>query len=1549
VANVKVKVVNNGLDQNLNGTNFNNIPSETIFSFGKFNVTSNFDGRNYIDYTNTLSSFVRGVTLETLNINSIQSKVIHEDSINAVLNLDDSDLNSFVRFGSAYEYLRISVEKIVNTYPYSLFIDSQKSGNVGLTTFFDYTYDLLSNSSTFKIPVGSINNIHDLVYNYGNTGVPSENGLKNLNISYNKYVVWTSLNPQNNGSIILGFTGYTANSPNQYLIIRALGNPFYMVSGGTGKLSFHLKPNNLIFEEYRSLLNEYEKYMLATRNGTTSFNFTLKDPTLLDDGTITYFNSVMSWTTSDGYNIDINTPNYRRFLEIILTIGAKYDKVKTDLIARFLTPASLRSYDLTGEEKMGKLLRIYGAEFDQMRKFIDSLTYINTVTYDKINNIPDQLVQNLSRTFGWNYFSLVNESELVNSFFTVHENERNLNEDLLPAEINIELWRRILINTNYFWKSKGTREGIKSILLLIGIPEPFINITEYVYTVDGKINPNTVNLSKYDFPTNTLPYDNSGYPVAPLEAPNFYFQISGDTDNGQAYMNVFRKAGFNLNKTIDNKKSWIQAGATYRVDDTTPQYYQEDSKLVLNTKEVDVALDTARGIEYDVYDYILKDFAINSSGYTLPFSYVNISLGVGAEDYTFQMPEKAQGDFEVRYNGILLNAPKSGTTSGFTTGVTTGITGQSDYTINYSANTFTLTNPAINIGNRRDVIQATYVFSGTTTRTGITTTVQYVVSRVKASSNGTLIPLPTMPRGDVQVTINGIALTKGTPQFTADYIVDPNNTTGSSQIIIQNQDVIAYLSETQNSMVQVAYVVVENSNDITARSEIVRVDSLNSGKIYFNQSANKYVYKLNYKANSATNIKILIDGIALEPNTDYVINVLNKYEVFLPKGIKYGSVISVYYLVGTDEVFKPVVENVFGIGDISKLSFLEFMELIQRRMINARNRKIISDFRGGWYPSLERIYVEYMKRSLLPENDPLHSNGYTFANLYPFLSKYNAFFQKFVDQMLSATIILNHGGLLVRNSVFTKQKYMYRRGVNMYSGDSTIIDSRGNPMLRYLGDDGSVFLITQPQPEPPLNLFVRTITGTIGSIITGGYDVSGNTLLTEYGVMYRKIDDVSWLSVTTYGSLSTTSFPTIISEIADGNVYEYAAYVKSGQYGYTGDTLQISIPVAPEIETTMGIAGVGEINSTGAYNINVYTNVQKYGMQYKKVSESTWETTSLKIGPLSVAAYSFNITGLSVNTAYNYRAYIEVSGIPYYGQSLVTSTLPLPTAIPNVSTGIAANVTSNSMRITGSSITNKNNLPVMEYGILYSNSSSVALTYGGVGVIKVSFSNDIGVNINYFTGSTGIMNGLPPNTTTYYRAFAKNSIGVGYGVTKTQQTLPLTNQVVSFNYAVLTTDTPITTIACAKPYIFPVLTAGQSFRLHYADHSLSLSELPTSYAMSACALRCTNTSEYDVSMSSLPDTVSQIPPYSSTGGDSGYVDINSSTDLNNITFYAIARSKAGNLSIDVCNCANVQFTSISNQIGGSFVLGDPASICIGVYSGNINNGGVGGGELPLVD
>jgi hypothetical protein len=1258
------------LDSNLNGTNFNNTASQTVFSFGKFVVTSNLEGRRYIDYSNELSSFVRPITLETMELSDVQSEIIYDKAVNAVLNLDKSDLNTFVRYGSAYEFLRNCIETIILNYPGSLFANS-KTGT-GVYTVNNYKYDSTANTTTFRVPIAYLVNKFGLVYNDGNLTEPDDIKLKNLNLSYEDYIVWSLDYPTGNSFSVIGFTGFTITEPTKEnynnLILKVVGNPFPIVTGTSGSINFHIKPNNKVFEEFRELLDDYQKYIVSERisGATSGFRFKIKEPTLLDDGSIIYSDTYLLWKTADDYNIDIDTANYRNFLDSLLTIGSKYDSIKTDLIARFLTPTSIKTYDLTEEGKMTKLLRLYGWEFDQMREFIDSLVYINHVTYDKINNLPDQLVKNLARTFGWNYFSLINEDELVESFLTIDEDERNLHTDLMPAEIDIELWRRILINTNYFWKSKGTREAIKSMFLLIGIPEPFINITEYVYTVDGKIDPDSVTLTQLDFPSNSLPYDTSGYPVAPEEINSFYFQISGDTDSGQAYMDVFRMAGFNLMQTVDNKKSWIQTGATMRLDDTTPQYYQQDSRLVLNTKEVDISLDTARGIEYDVFDYIKNtDFPANSSGYTLPYKFINISLGVRATQTTFPLPapySKAEGELEVRFNGILLNAPReySGTTGG-----TYYTTAEADYSIDYTANTFTLlTASAVNNPYRRDVIQATYIYSAMTSPvTGIS--VQYMVTRIKPNLVGTTIPLPSPASGDVQVTINGIALTKNNGVFTGDYTVNPSNT---SEIIISNPEVISYLAvmnqSVTNAYIQVAYVNVIGSTSIAARNEIYKINSFSGGKVYYNSLAGKFVYKLNYKVNDAKEVKILIDGIGLEPGMDYSINVSNPYEIFLPAGLKYGSVISAYYLVGGSDYFTPVIGDTFGVGDISQLSFLEFIELIQRRMINVRNRKTISDFKGGWYPTLLNVYIQYLQRAELDSSNPLQSNGYTFENLYSFLSKYNAFFQRFVDQLLSATIILRKSGLLVRNTVFTKQKFTYKRGVNLYADGSTTIDMRGNAMYQYLGDDGSEFSIPQSEAPAPIVLSLRTITGSSGTYgiglgyvqSTGGLNISGYTTVTQYGMQYKVNSSGTWLNQPTplcTIPLIINTYPASITGLTEGCTYNYRAMVISSALTAYGNTLSTIIPFTPPpvpitIETCVGIMSYTGICSTGGIvtPAGCGADVEYYGMMYRAIG-TIGEFGDLTLSP---TALTFTSAGGS--------QFITICGDPTNTYSILPYPLP---------------------------------------------------------------------------------------------------------------------------------------------------------------------------------------------------------------------------------------------------------------------------------------------------
>jgi hypothetical protein len=1027
----KIKVVNKRDGKVAVGSAFRNIPSETIFSFNNFSLETNFSTRVVKNYNNTLSSFVKPITLDTLNVSYEDSLKIKNYTTNVNLNIDSSDLGSYVKYGSLKELLRVSIENIILEYPSSLYISYQTDTGT-LFSVFNYSYDSIKDQSSFRVPVNGINNTFGLVINQGNEQLPQNNALRNINVSYNNYIIWRPESADTNSYQVIAFTGLSLTTP--YLDVIVKGNPFPTLSGGTtqGFFNYHIKPQPLYFNKFYEDLSKLEKYMVSNKT-PEGYLMTFKKPILLENGGIAYSNQDVVWTTIDGYNVDITGALYEKLLQDLGDMGDTYDKFKTDTIARFLVPQSLLLYDTTQDEKMSKLLRVYGRNFDTIKTYIDAIANISTLTYDKKNNIPDSLVKNFAKTLGWDVTTLVSDDDLLSSFFSTTAINAN---DYTPPEVDIELWRRILLNTNYLFKAKGTRHALKAMFLLVGIPEPFIDIKEYIYTVDAPIDPNTVTVSLADLPSASLPYNGEGYPIAPKETKKFYFQISGSSDSGQAYIDLYRSVGFNVNRTEDNKKSWVQSGTTERVHYSTPNYYQNDSKLIINTKEVDATLDISRGIEYDMFKYnIDNNFPITDTGRTKPMLYINIPFTYGVSANTFTLPEPAQGDIQVNFNGITLRNNVD----------YVQLDSTSVQLIGGVAQTYTT--------NNKDIVTLTY--ANDHNNTGFYNQIDFIVTSVVANPSGMVIPLPEMPLGEVQLTINGISLAKSGTLFTGDYIQNPSN---AQELIVVNNSLMTYLQS--NPIVVISYFKSTQAETLEKKSEVYKVDSFASSKFFFNITLTKYTYVLDYEPPDVHAIKIMINGLTLQNGTDFILNPSNKKQVlFNTSAINLGYVIHVFYVVDSAAVDVPIDFGDFDFPDLSQITFLEYLELINRRLINAKNRKTITDHEGGIYPTVQKLYEEYLKISFA-KSPIVPSNGYTFYNLYPFINKFNAYFHKFIDQMLSATIILKKGGVLIRNTSYTKQKFTYRRGVSFV------------PKLNYLGDDGSMFSVAVPPPiATPLYIY----------------------------------------------------------------------------------------------------------------------------------------------------------------------------------------------------------------------------------------------------------------------------------------------------------------------------------------------------------------------------------------------------------------------------------------------------------------------------------------------
>ena len=188
------------------------------------------------------------------------------------------------------------------------------------------------------------------------------------------------------------------------------------------------------------------------------------------------------------------------------------------------------------------------------------------------------------------------------------------------------------------------------------------------------------------------PIDSEGYPKAPRNTEDYFFQLgagwyettpshrspdevqlTGEVYTGQnfdiqtqlqpftygqQYLDRFRQfpymtEGFKLRKIVDNNKSWLEEDDKIRVSrdaDFNAYYYTDNEKLVLNVKNVDLFLNPAQGLVYDVWDSSVRyDYPIPESGFTIGYPVP------GGVDSTFINPEPKKKTFFEFYQTFWEN------------------------------------------------------------------------------------------------------------------------------------------------------------------------------------------------------------------------------------------------------------------------------------------------------------------------------------------------------------------------------------------------------------------------------------------------------------------------------------------------------------------------------------------------------------------------------------------------------------------------------------------------------------------------------------------------------------------------------------------------------------------------------------------------------------------------------------------------------------------------------------------------------------------------------
>jgi hypothetical protein len=519
-----------------------------------------------VNRTFSVGAFSEPINLGDLNINDLaESRRIMATQFRVYPNYDVSQVLNFSMYGSLSKRFQVSITKIINYFPAALDVIFTNLDFTTGATATDISYDPVEDETYFRVSVDRINNPFDIDYSVSAATNLSVREIlvspyRNLYNTYLDYAVSINDNIYN----IVSFLP-SENLTTGFIQFYVSGAPFGTTATTTNE-NFQIRPNDLITDKiFSEDFDEVEKFLL-NRLVRPEYTAAFQVPAQTENGEFYVKYQQVTWPKDGSWNLDIRSFLFDDYLTTLETIAVDLDSFKSNLISRFLVTDSLKEFDTLGQ-KVEKIFQIYGRSFDQVKQFIDALSYMNSVNYNPSNDIPSQLLVNLAQTLGWtSNFSPITNEDFLSSVFgnTTTPTYPGYARALTPTELNYAFYRNLILNAAYLFKSKGTRRSIEFLMRLIGAPESLIEFNEHIYLADQRINLDqfytqwaSISGGTYveDTPTflpgetykikgkiysgftststyedvniklEDYPIDDLGFPAAPLNTEDYFFQL----------------------------------------------------------------------------------------------------------------------------------------------------------------------------------------------------------------------------------------------------------------------------------------------------------------------------------------------------------------------------------------------------------------------------------------------------------------------------------------------------------------------------------------------------------------------------------------------------------------------------------------------------------------------------------------------------------------------------------------------------------------------------------------------------------------------------------------------------------------------------------------------------------------------------------------------------------------------------------------------------------------------------------------------------------------
>jgi hypothetical protein len=203
----------------------------------------------------------------------------------------------------------------------------------------------------------------------------------------------------------------------------------------------------------------------------------------------------MSWpkTKSGSYYIPLSVTSSaaENWYTGISYSASLYDRQNDDALIRYV-PEFIVENELNSN--YNTFVYAVGHLFDNIWVYINSQENLYKQDESLYYGIAKDLIYNQLKSFGWDsindnqfddlwYYSIGVDSlggTNVTGSFTVNEQMITATSDTIPyGDISKEFWKRILNNLPHLFKSKGTKEGIRSLINCYGVPSTILRIKEY--------------------------------------------------------------------------------------------------------------------------------------------------------------------------------------------------------------------------------------------------------------------------------------------------------------------------------------------------------------------------------------------------------------------------------------------------------------------------------------------------------------------------------------------------------------------------------------------------------------------------------------------------------------------------------------------------------------------------------------------------------------------------------------------------------------------------------------------------------------------------------------------------------------------------------------------------------------------------------------------------------------------------------------------------------------------------------------------------------------